>query len=276
MMYPTLIHSLAHRGVLALALLAPLLGGCATAIDNVVTDAISAPASDVRAREGTVSMAGNPHVIMTKAQPAQPGDRARADRLADEVRRGIAPYRHVEDAVEAGYRPFPAEPPPGLKIIHYVHPERSKREAEAPDPSQPGSLLYERTDDGRLRLLGAMITAPVEASLAELDRRVPLSATRWHLHTDICVPRPIWDKEAWARTFGDGRPVFGPESPIATEAACDDEGGRLLPAVFGWMAHVNVFAEDPADVWNAMYGHEDAHESGGHGGGHEHGGQHGQ
>ncbi len=109
------------------------------------------------------------------------------------------------------------------------------------------------------------------------DARVPLSATRWHLHTNVCVPKPIWDGDAWARTLADGRPVFGPDSPIATEAGCDDVGGRFLPTVFGWMAHVNLFAEDPADVWNAMYGHEDEH-GGAHGGSEHdgHGSEHGQ
>ncbi len=259
--------------------------GCASIIDNAVVDAISAPAAAAEALAWAEPMAGDPHAVMTRPSAPRPGDRERADALAETIRRSIAEYHHVEDAVEAGYRPFPAHPPPELKVIHYVHPERSKDEAERPDPSRPGSLLYERTDGGGLRLLGAMITAPVEAPLDELDARVPLSATRWHLHTNVCVPKPLWDERAWARTFGDGRPVFGPDSPVATEAGCDDVGGRFLPTVFGWMAHINVFAEDPADVWNAMYGHEHdegdrpehgdgAHEGphGGHGGGH--GGHH--
>lgn len=116
-----------------------------------------------------------------------------------------------------------------------------------------------------------MYTAPVGASLEELDRRVPLSATQWHLHQNVCVPRPIWDEQQWARTSGD-RPLFGPGGAARTEAACDRARGRFLPTVFGWMAHINVFADDPADVWNAHYGHGE--HAGGHGDGGGHGGHH--
>ncbi len=80
---------------------------------------------------------------------------------------------------------------------------------------------------------------------------------------NVCVPRPVWDGEAWARKAPDGRPLFGPGSPVATPEACREIRGRFLPTVFGWMAHVYVFAENPADLWNAMYGH-------GPHGGHQH------
>ncbi|MEM9164910.1 MAG: hypothetical protein AAGC54_17810 [Cyanobacteria bacterium P01_F01_bin.4] len=79
--------------------------------------------------------------------------------------------------------------------------------------------------------------------------------SRWHLHINICVPDPIWDADQWALEQ-DGLPVFGPESPIATEAACEAVDGDFRPTVFGWMVHANVFAENPADVWNPMYGYE--------------------
>ena len=231
------------------------LSGCATIVDNVVADAISAPAADARALRGAYAM--GPHASMTRLTPPEPGDRARAERLLAETRQSIARYRDVEDAVADGYEPFPAAPPPDLQVIHYVHRGRSADEQEAIDPDAPGSLLYERDGRGGLRLLGAMYTAPVGASLAELDARVPLSVTQWHLHQNVCVPRPIWDEEAWGRRLPSGEAAFGPESPTATEPACDRLGGRFLPTVFGWMAHLNVYAEDPDDVWNAMYGHDD-------------------
>lgn len=44
--------------------------------------------------------------------------------------------------------------------------------------------------------------------------------------------------------------MFGPESPIDSKAACEAVGGRFLPAIFGWMVHVNAFAgSDLRDVF---------------------------
>ena len=239
------------RRLLLLAALLPL-AGCATIVDTVVADAISAPAGDVRARAGSVEM--DPHVLMTRLAPAQRGDRARAEALAARVRAAIAPFQSVAAAEAAGYRAFPPTPTRDIAVVHYVNTGLSGKEAERIDPDHPGALLYE-WDGDRLRLLGAMFTAPAGADLAEMDRRVPLSVTQWHLHQNVCVPRPLWDGDAWARRLASGAPVFGPESPIATEAACARERGRFLPTVFGWMAHLNVYARDPADTFNAMYGH---------------------
>ena len=241
------------------------LSGCVTSmVDDAVAGAISAPASDVRARSGAVQM--DPHVLMTRTAPPRPGDRDRAEALAERVRRAIEPFQDVRAAEAAGYRAFPPNPTRDIAVVHFVHRGLSEQEAERVDPDRPGALLYEWQGD-RLRLLGAMFTAPAEADLAEMDARVPLSVTQWHLHQNVCVPRPLWDADAWGRRLASGAAVFGPESPIATEAACRREGGRFLPTVFGWMVHLNVFAHDPADVWNAMYGHE-AHGGTDHGAGH--------
>ena len=239
----------------ALAVAVVGLGGCVAMIDNAVADAISAPASEVRAREVAAPMPGDPQTLMTRRLGSRRGDRQRADQIEAAARRALRPYRDVRDAEAAGYRSFPPEPDPSLRVIHYVN--TGINEDDGVDYARPGSLLYERDGRGGLRLLGAMYTAPVSASPAELDRRVPLSVTQWHLHQNVCVPRPLWDEGEWARTAPGGRPLFGPGSPTVTEAACDRVGGRFLPTVFGWMAHVNVFAEDPADVWNAHYGHQE-------------------
>ena len=241
-----------------LALLSAVLlaSGCATVIDDAVADAISADASEVRARSGAMPMAGDPQTLMTRLTRPEPGDRQRADRILDEARRALRPYRDPAAAEAAGYRPFPPNPGPDLPVVHYVNP--SINEDGGVDYSRPGSILYERNARGELELLGAMYTAPVSADLAELDRRVPLSVTQWHLHQNVCVPRPLWDEAEWARTTRGGRAVYGPGGTAVTEAACERVGGRFLPTVFGWMAHVNAYADDPADTWNAHYGHEES------------------
>ena len=241
------------RVVAAVLVAAPVaLGGCATIVDDALTGAISAPAEDVRARSAAAPMPGDPQTLMTRPTRPEAGDRARAERLLRETREAILPYRDVAAAEAAGYRMFPPEQP--VPVVHFVHREWSAAEADRINTERPGALLYERDGDGGLRLLGAMYTAPVGATAEELDDRVPLSVTQWHLHQNVCVPRPIWDEAAWARTRG-GQPLFGPGGAVRSEAACDDVDGRFLPTVFGWMAHVNVFADDPDDVWNAHYGH---------------------
>lgn len=260
---PFAIRRLLRYGLLAVfavVLALGLVAGCASMADEALTDAISAPASAIEARSGAEVM--GPHMLMTEKRPAQPGDEQQADRMAAELREHIAQYRDVEKARADGYRSFPPNPGPDLKEVHYIHPERSRRENEEIDLEKPGSLLYHQTEDGGLRLVGAMVIAPAEAPLEELDARVPLSVTQWHLHTNICVPKPIWDEAQWARTADDGQPLFGPGSRIATEDACGEVDGRFMPTIFGWMAHAYVYAEDEADMWDPHYG------MGGHGGGH--------
>ena len=122
------------------------------------------------------------------------------------------------------------------------------------DPARPPSLLYRRDAKGRMQLVGAMYTAPADASPEELDARVPLAMARWHLHVNICTPQPVWDREAWARRKN-GQLVFGPASPIATRAECEKEGGRFHPRLFGWMVHVNAFESDPWGQEHAKGGH---------------------
>ena len=248
--------------------------GCG-AVDAVIANEISVPMEEVAARDG--AEVTGPHMLMTTQRAEQPGDRDRAAELAAALKAGAARFRNVEDAVAAGYESFPKDPPADLQEIHYVHRKWSEAEAKRIDPERPGALLYRRTDHGGLRLVGAMVTAPATASLEELDRRVPLSMTRWHLHTNMNVPRPIWDEEQWARTTDGGEPLFGPESPIATREEAEAVGGRFLPTVFGWMAHAYVFDDSLPDdapvtkIWE-MPGHGHGSGGGHGGGGHHHGG----
>jgi hypothetical protein len=52
----------------------------------------------------------------------------------------------------------------------------------------------------------------------------------------------------------DGKPVFGPLSPIATREACNAVAGQFRPRVFGWMVHANVLeGDDPAVVWGMSH-----------------------
>ena len=183
------------------------------------------------------------HMKMTPKRPKNRADLVRADKLASKVRRAIKPYKNVRAAQEAGYIQFPPDAE-DMKIVHYVKPWLSFLSNWRFDPEEPSSLVYERRADGSLRLRGAMLLAPADASLEELNERVPLSIARWHKHVNICLPEPVWDREQWERQRG-SRPVFGPDSPIATKKACEAVGGKFEKNVFGWMVHANVFADHP-------------------------------
>ena len=46
-----------------------------------------------------------------------------------------------------------------------------------------------------------MYTMPKRATPADLDKRIPLSVTQWHLHTNLCTPRKgqerILPRQGW-------------------------------------------------------------------------------
>jgi hypothetical protein len=187
-------------------------------------------------------MHANPHVRMSPARAATPADSARAAALVMEARSSLARYKDVRVAEREGYRIFAPNVP--QQVYHYTNVGVAFREHFKLDVARPSSLLYRKTADGSMQLVGAMYTAPRNASLEELNERVPLGIARWHLHTNMCVPR-VAQKERWIEV-ADGKMVFGPASPIATREACDKVDGRFLPVVFNWMVHANMFE---SDVW---------------------------
>ena len=110
--------------------------------------------------------------------------------------------------------------------------------AAASHPPTPTWILYRTTADGKSHLVGAMYTMTKGAKMSRLDDRVPLSIGRWHKHVNWCVPK-AGDQSRWLETK-DGKPVFGPESPIATKSECDAVRGNFLASPLGWMIHANV------------------------------------
>ena len=198
------------------------------------------------------SMAADPHLTLTPTRPGTGADTARAAALVLEMRRALERYGDVRSAEAGGFRRFL----PGVRqpVYHYT----SWRSALAAqfrfDAVRPTSLLYKEGPRGTLVLVGAMYTAPARASFDELDRRVPLAVARWHEHVNWCLP-PRGQSERWRETR-DGKPVFGPKSPIATEAACSAVGGRFVPRLFGWMVHVMAFeSDDPKIIWGGEHEH---------------------
>lgn len=195
----------------------------------------------------TETMTANPHLLLTPARPASAEDQRRAADVAATLRRSIEKYHDVKVAEADGYRMF-APRVKQQKVLHFTSRRSALRNTFGFDPARPTSLLYERRDGGALVLIGAMYTAPRNASLEDLDRRIPLGVARWHRHVNICVP-PRRDSERWLERR-DGRLLFGPRGSITTREECDAAGGRFRTGALGWMVHANVFAgDDPGVVW---------------------------
>jgi len=192
------------------------------------------------------------HLRVTPPHAPTSDDSARAAALLATLRAAIEKYRDVRVAEADGFRMF-APKLRRQRVYHYTDRRAALLAMFRFDPARPTSLLYQPQPDGTLELIGAMYTAPRWATLDELDARVPLSVAEWHQHVNICVPP--WRERDRMLEVRDGRPVFGPGSPIATRDACEAVGGRFRAQAFGWMVHVNAFAEDPAAVWGESHRH---------------------
>jgi hypothetical protein len=241
---------LAHRSV---SLAAVLLWVGVAGAQSADRPATAAPHGDIPAdamahAATDVAMAGalraGSHIRLSPARVATSTDSLRADSIVFVLRDAIAKYRDVRLAEADGFRMFAPGTP--QRTYHFTKWENAVRAELTFDAARPTSLLYTRDSAGRFHLIGAMYTAPARSSDDDLDARVPLGMARWHLHTDVCLPRRLRDRAEWARTRN-GLPLFGPASPIATEAECRAVGGRFQKRVFNWMVHANVFT---ADVWS--------------------------
>jgi hypothetical protein len=192
------------------------------------------------------------HMRMTAlAQPA-PGDAAHAAQVLTALRDGLTPYADYHQALADGFTIF--APNRRQLVYHFTNRQRALLSALRFDPSQPTSLLYEKVGDS-YRLVGAMYTAPRWMSLAELNRRVPLSIAQWHEHTNWCLP----SRDEMARfdeRGADGHPLFGGRGTITTAAECSAVGGRFFPQVFGWMVHIYPSASTLDAIWGRDAMHE--------------------
>lgn len=219
-------------------------GASAGSTDSASMAAAAEHAMSGRGHHDALALA---HLRMTPVRAATGADSARAADVVVALREATAKYKDVRRAEADGYRLFA----PQLKeqrVYHYTSRRAALAEAFRFDPAQPTSLLYVKAPDGTMTLLGAMYTMPRRASPEALDRRIPLAMARWHRHVDICVPARR-QRSRWVEKDSAGAMKFGPAGSITTERACDAEGGRWLPSVFGWMVHVNAWSEDPRRVF---------------------------
>ena len=267
MSFVTSLHTNApsHRTVRRAALASVVALSTLTLVAIRVARAQSAHAGHSTATHDAVGGGGNEalHMLMTPTRPVAQGDSARAAAIAATLRASIAKYADTTAAVADGYRMF-APQIKNQRVYHFTRGWNAVQEAFRFDPAKPTSLLYARGSDGTLHLIGGMYTAPKRWSADKLDERIPLSVARWHKHVNWCIP-PRGQRARWLER-ANGAPVFGPESPIATKAACDAVGGTFYADPLGWMVHANVMtSSDPALIWGDDHAGHDMHDGMTHG-----------
>jgi hypothetical protein len=185
-------------------------------------------------------MHDNPHLTLTTKWPERPGDRQRATAIVAALKPALARYRDYHAALQNGYEIFMPHIP--QLVYHFTNFLEGFAETFRFQPDQAPSLLYRKTRTG-YELVGAMYTAPADASELDLDARVPLSITQWHQHINICLPpRGAAATADWTK--------FGPNGSISTAAACATGGGRFVNKLFGWMVHVYPFEKAFDGIWS--------------------------
>jgi hypothetical protein len=258
-----------------------LIAGAASTHDMAAMDGMNGDSMNKTmapaAMGGHMHMMEN-HMRMTDLRSATPADEARARDILQTLHDSIARYRNYRVALAHGMRIFLPSIP--QDVYHFTDYARTGQEYQGRfDISHPGSLLYTRDASGDYTLVGAMYSAPPDATMDDLDAIVPLSIARWHVHTNICLPENLTINDLLRNNVGaddadepgmlpvsaspnavelnhrygflaDGR--FGFEGKISDARQCNAAGGHLVEQAFGWMVHVYPFSGNDLKVAYGM------------------------
>jgi hypothetical protein len=196
------------------------------------------------------------HMRMAPAKVATAADSTRAATIVKTARAGLEKYKDVSVAEREGYIKFL----PWLEdqpIYHYNNIQNVLASVQQFDATKPVSLLYKKDAAGKMSLVGAMYSSAV-GSVEDMDARLPLGIAHWHEHVDFCSPSPD--------SIRVGAQKLDPASTakwlaISTREGCNAVGGRFVPRVFGWMAHVYLFADtdDPKVIWGEEHSSMNVH-----------------
>jgi hypothetical protein len=257
---PSAAHAMGGGGGMGMG-----TGGGASA-GGMYTGSIGMGGEAGGAGSGAVSGMGKhmdmgPHMTMTAARAATPADTERALQIMQTMRVQLAKYQDYKVAESDGYLPYMVTIP--QDVYHFTSKPRTQAEYLGDvDLKRPGSLLYEKKSFGGYQLVGAMYSAPPNYTPEQLDRIIPLGLTRWHAHTNICLPAGITENDVMngritpplnAAVVGEGRHLdprlgyyadqrFGFVGTISDASECAAVDGNFHPQIFGWMVHVYPFA----------------------------------
>jgi len=190
-----------------------------------------------------------PHMKLTPLRPATKADRERAAAVASQTRAAIEKYTDVSVAERDGFKLF-APNMKHQKMYHYTNYWYAAEAAFRFNPEHPTSLLYQDDGHGGVKLIGAMFTAPKNATPEALEQRVPLSVAQWHAHVNMCLPPKDRRAEMFPKPGSEKNVRFGLLGSITTKEECEAAGGRFMPQVFGWMVHLYPWESDPQQVWS--------------------------
>lgn len=196
------------------------------------------------------------HMRMAPRRAEAPTDAFRAKRLVLDARDALSKYKDVRVAEADGYEKFL----PFIEnqsVYHFNNVENVGMTLTRFDVTRPASLLYKKDAKGQMVLVGAMYVAPQDATMEQLDARLPTSIAHWHEHVDFCGPEAEAVRSGKVKIDGATTAQW---LKITTREACDAAGGRFVPRLFGWMAHAYFFAsDDPKVIWGGEHGAMDTH-----------------
>ncbi len=212
-----------------------------------------ASAHVMNSMEGHMDM--GPHMKMTALRPPNPGDAARAQKVADEARKASEKYTDYHTALADGFKIFLPDVP--QKMYHFTNVGYAMEAAFRFNPEHPTSLLYEKQGDD-YKLVGVMYTAPKRFGEDQLDERIPLSVAQWHEHINFCTAPASMTRAEKKEAYLGHNAQFGLRGSITTQEACDAAGGTFHPVVFNWMVHLYPLEKDQAKIWSVERQHGDA------------------
>ena len=197
------------------------------------------------------------HMHMLPKRDVAPGDSARAAEIVKTARAALEKFTDPTVAEKDGYVKFM----PWLEdqaIFHYNNIPNAMAVLGAFDATRPVSLLYKKDMKGQMQLVGVMYNALPSATPADLDARLPTSIAHWHEHIDFCAANI---DSIRAGTLKVDAAYTAKMLRITTRDECAKAGGRFVPRIFGWMAHVYLFAgDDPKTIWGGdEHGAMDVH-----------------
>ncbi|HEX6675322.1 MAG TPA: hypothetical protein VF486_09885 [Actinomycetes bacterium] len=133
---------------------------------------------------GDTAGAGHDHQQnLPDVNAATPAQRAEAQALLD---RSIAATRKYVDAAAAkaaGYRVDAAAARPGVRFLHAGNPAY-RDDGRLVDPTRPEALIYWRSPQGKLTLVGVLYVVPTGTTPPDVAGPI----TRWHSHLACLDP----------------------------------------------------------------------------------------
>jgi hypothetical protein len=174
-----------------------------------------------------------PHMKMTPYQPISSSDIARMNAIVQNAHACFDKYQDYQLALQDGYQIFAPNIP--QDIYHFANVKSFVEAQTTFDLAHPSALLYKKVADG-YQFVGVMYSAPANVTAEQLNQRIPISISPWHLHVNFCLP--AGDTE---QTLFNANSLFGLTGTISTLAQCSKVSGTFYSSMYGWMVHIPLF-----------------------------------